>query len=306
MNSDVVRIGGYQGAKSILTAGLAYFEKSLNDQDATIAVERTDNVTDEGATARSLFDGIEAGGFQMGYMASGYLTAKVPELGVLDIPFSVSDRHSAYKALDGQVGAMLDQAVRERSGYRVMGFWDNGFRHLTNKHRSIMTPADCEGMIVRTLDNAIYVETMAAMGFEPLVTDVRDLKDAVVTGRVDAQENPMTNSVLFDLHHHHPHISLTGHFFGVMLFVCNADWFAGLSPAAQSAIQKAARAATMHQRQLAEDQDTQAMAVLKKAGVQIVEPDLDAFKAACSGIIKRESTKLPADLVDAYLRPEPS
>lgn len=304
MSSDVLRIGGYQGAKSILTDGLAHFEKTLAEQAAAPVVERVDNVTDEGATARSLFDGIETGSFQMGYMASGYLTAKVPELGVLDIPFSVSDRHSAYKALDGDVGAMLDEAVRAQSGYRVMGFWDNGFRHLTNRHHPIMTPADCAGMIVRTLDNAIYVETMAAMGFEPLVTDVRDLKDAVVTGRVDAQENPMTNAVLFDLHLHHPHISLTGHFFGVMLFVCNADWFDKLPPSMQAAVQVAANAATAHQRQLAEDQDTQAMAVLKDAGVQIIEPDLDAFKAACSTIVERESAKLPTSLVNTYLKRE--
>lgn len=301
MTSNVVRIGGYQGAKSILTAGLSFFERTLNDIAPSLPIERTDNVTDSGATARSLFDGIEEGSFQIGYMASGYLTAKVPELGVLDIPFSVTDRYEAYAALDGEVGALLNQAVQEKSGYQVLGFWDNGFRHLTNKQRTIMTPDDCAGLIVRTLDNAIYSETMAAMGFEPLVTDVRDLKDAVVTGRVDAQENPLTNSVLFDLHHHHRHVSLTGHFFGVMLFVCNAAWFAGLPVTIQRAVQSAADAATAHQRQLAEDQDTDAMATLKQANVEIVEPDINAFRAACSAIVERESAKLPASLVKAYL-----
>lgn len=305
MSSTIVRIGGYQGKRSVLTAGLARFEESLSVQDGPV-IERTDNVTDEGATARSLFDGIEAGSYQIGYMASGYLTAKVPELGVLDLPFSVDDRHSAYRALDGEVGTMLNRAVQAQSGLRVLGFWDNGFRHLTNRQRPIIKPADCAGMVVRTLDNAIYVETMAAMGFEPLVTDVRDLKEAVVSGRVDAQENPMTNSVLFDLHHHHGHISLTGHFFGVMLFVCNAAWFDSLSADIQTKINHAAQGATAHQRALAEAQDTQAMTVLEEAGVEIIEPDRDAFKVACAAIVERESAKLPAELVNAYLRYEPA
>lgn len=306
MNSDLVRIGGYQGEKSILTAGLIRFEEALAEETGALAVERTNNVTETGVTARSLFDGVESGRFHIGYMASGYLTAKVPELAVLDLPFSVDDRHTAYRVLDGDLGTMLDRAVRDQSGYQILGFWDNGFRQLTNKHRPIVSPSDCAGMIIRTLDNAIYVETMAAMGFEPLVTDVRDLKDAVTSGRVDAQENPMTNTVLFDLHHHHRHISLTGHFFGVMLFVCNADWLASRSRETQSAIRSASLAATAHQRTLAEAEDTQALVLLKEAGVEISEPDRDAFRAACSQIVERESAKLPKALVDIYLRRKPA
>lgn len=300
-----LRIGGYQGAKSILTAGLTRFadevETALGD---SVAIDRLFDVTLGGTPAKGLFDGIEGGAFQVGYMASGYLTARVPELAVIDLPFSQTDRHAAYSALDGEAGRILREAINRRTGYHLLGFWDNGFRHLTNHARPIHTPADCKGLVVRTLDNQIYQDTMAAMGFAPVVTDVRELREAVMSGRVDAQENPLTNSVVFELYRKHRHLSMTGHFFGVVLFLCNAEWFAGLSAVTARALQTAADLATAEQRRLAELQDTDALAVLRVEGVQIValsELDLQAFRTACAPIVARERARLDAGLVAAYL-----
>ncbi len=297
-----MRIGGYQGPKSVLTAGLNRFASGLGAEG--FEIERIDDVTRTGATARTLFDGIESGAFQVGYMASGYLTERVPELAVIDLPFSQGDRHAAYAALDGRAGEILRDAIHEKTRYRLLGFWDNGFRHLTNHARPLRNCADCEGLVVRTLDNRIYQQTMAAMGFTPVVTDVRDLRDAVMTGRVDAQENPLTNSVVFELYRKHRHLSMTGHFFGVVLFLCNADWFDALPPPGQRAVQAAAAAATAEQRLLAEAQDTDALATLQAAGVEILPPaalDMVGFRASCAAILDRERAKLPPDLVEAYL-----
>ncbi|WP_164730423.1 TRAP transporter substrate-binding protein [Pelagibacterium montanilacus] len=302
MHQTSMRMGGYQGPNSVLTAGLARFEEDIRARLGDgVDIARTDNVTADGQTARSLFDGIEAGSFDLGYMASGYITAKVPELGVLDLPFSVADRHAAYRALDGKAGELLREAIHSQTGYKVLGFWDNGFRHLTNARHAIVRPADCEGLVVRTLDNRIYVETMAAMGFTPKVTDVRELKESVANGTVDAQENPMTNSVLFGLHAYHKHLTLTGHFFGVALFLCNAEWLDALPADVREAVRKAALTATAHQRHLAEAQDTEALAELRSADVAIVEPDRAAFRAACAPIIDKERAGLPDALLEAYL-----
>lgn len=299
-----MRIGGYQGPKSILTAGLSRFaeelERSLGDD---LRIDRVDDVTATGTPAKDLFAGIESGSFHIGYMASGYLTARVPELAVIDLPFSQSDRHAAYAALDGQAGAILRAAIHRETGYRLLGFWDNGFRHLTNHARPLRTCDDCAGLVVRTLDNRIYQETMAAMGFTPVVTDVRELRDAVMSGRVDAQENPLTNSVVFELYQKHRHLSMTGHFFGAVLLLCNAEWFNGLPVATQSALEAAAHLATAEQRRLAEAQDSDALAVLQAQGVQILsqsELDMAGFRAACAPIIARERAKLDAALVAAY------
>ena len=300
-----LRIGGYQGPNSVLTAGLKRFVEELRkDTEDTFHIEAVDDVTISGMGARTLFDGIENGAFDVGYMASGYLTARVPQLAVIDLPFSQADRHAAFAALADKAGEILRSAVEDSTGYCVLGFWDNGFRHLTNRRRPIRSPKDCAGLIVRTLDNRIYRETMAAMGLEPVVTDVKELRRAVAEGRVDAQENPLTNTVVFELYRHHPYVSLTGHFFGIVLFLANSAWFRSLPADAAAAVRRAAAAASMEQRRLAADQDVEAVNFLRKQGVAVIpqdELDGDAFRTACRQVIDKERATLDPALVAAYL-----
>ena len=61
--------------------------------------------------------------------------------------------------------ARVSPATSGHTGYRVVGFWDNGLRHISNRLRPIRRPEDCRGMRIRTLDNATYRQALAAMGF---------------------------------------------------------------------------------------------------------------------------------------------
>lgn len=298
-----LRAGGYQGPASVHTAGLRRLAAELAPE---VELDTVEDVTAVGQTARSLFDGIESGAFDLGYMASGYITARVPELAVLDLPFAVADRHAAYAALDGETGKRLAEAVAARTGLRVLGYWDNGFRHLTNRARPIRTPADCAGLVVRTLDNQTYQDTMAAMGLTPVVTDVRELREAVATGRVDAQENPLTNSVVFELFRHHPYTSMTGHFFGIVLVVANAEKLDSLDPASRTRLEVAVRAATVEQRRRAEAEDTDALARLRAEGVEVLAPDaidLAAFRAVTAPVSDKVLATLDPELVAGYCGP---
>ncbi|MEY3473880.1 MAG: hypothetical protein RL087_338, partial [Pseudomonadota bacterium] len=241
-------MAGYQGEASILTASLRTLAQGLEAGGWDGPVELVPDVTRQGESAAALFASLERGERQVGYMASGYLSHRVPELDVLDLPFAVADRHQALRALDGEAGALLRQAVERTTGLRVLAFWDNGFRHISNAVRPLRTPADCAGLVIRTLDSAAYREGLAALGFQPLTTDVKDLVRVVETGVVQAQENPLTNLITFSLWRHHPHVSLTGHFFGLLLLVCPRAWHEALSPDEQRALSAAVETATCTQR----------------------------------------------------------
>lgn len=298
----VVRMGGYQGERSVHTRAMRALADVLRPLCGNIALDI--DVTATGGTARALFDGVEAGRWQLCYMASGYLTARVPALAVLDLPFSVLDREAAYAALDGEAGSMLVRAVEAGSGYRVLGFWDNGLRHVSNRRHPIRGVADCRGLVIRTLDNAIYRDTLAAMGFTPRTIDVRDFRAAVIAGEVDAQENPLTNMLNFGLERHHRFVSRTGHLFGVALLVCHRGWFDRLPKSVQEGVRAAAAQATRAQRLAAAEEDVAALAALRAAGVDVLDrADIDwaGFAAACRPVRERELAQLPESLVRAYL-----
>ena len=169
----------------------------------------------------------------------------------------------------------------------MLGYWDNGFRHISNRLRPIRHPDDCRGMRIRTLDNAGYQKVLAAVGFTPLVIDVKDLVRAVETHEVDAQENPLTNTVHFGLHRTHKHLCLTSHFHGVALLLANRAWFEALAPALQSAVRAAAADATAAQRRFAIEEDELCLERLRQDGRRHRGPaeeiDFAAFRAAVAG-----------------------
>ncbi|HEX4326462.1 MAG TPA: TRAP transporter substrate-binding protein [Burkholderiales bacterium] len=300
----LLRAAGYQSA-GINAASLTAFVDACRPLFADGACGIEPDVTAAGASAQSLFKSVAEGGREVAYMASGYLSAQVGELGVIDLPFHVADRTRALGSLDGAAGTLLKQAVAAKSKLHVLGFWDNGFRHVSNRLRDIRTPADCAGMVCRTLDSALYRESLTALGFKPLTADVKLLRQMVASGEVDAQENPLTNTINFQLYEQHKHVSLTGHFFGVILLVCHAPWFDALSRGQQEGVQAAAREATLRQRQLAAAEDQTGVAVLESKGVKVIaagEIDLAAMRERCAPIVARACSALPEALVQAYGR----
>jgi TRAP-type transport system periplasmic protein len=299
-----VRLAGYQGPASILSASLQDLARGLRDPRLVFDVQVEEDVTASGEKAADLFASVESGQRHVAYMASGYLSARVPALGVLDLPFSVSDRTTALAALDSEAGAQLREAVSRQTGLQVLAFWDNGFRHISNSVRPLRTPSDCAGLVIRTLDSALYRELLTALGFTAVTTDVKDLVPAVRSGAVQAQENPLTNLLSFGLWQYHPHVSLTGHSFGVLLLVCPRDWYVALPQAQRSVLDAAVAQATAAQRKRAAAQDKLALAALREHGVRPLMPadlDLAAMHAATAPITARLCRQLSTDLIQAYL-----
>jgi TRAP-type C4-dicarboxylate transport system substrate-binding protein len=285
-------MGGYQAETSILTRALRRLAASLAAvPGADWRVEVIRDVTERGVRAADLLAMVERGEVEICYFAASYLAGRVRALGAFDDPFPAADRTRLYADLDGERGMRLAGDLERLTGYKLLGFWDNGLRHISNRLRAIRHPGDCRGLTIRTLDNAMYQRVLAAVGFTPMVIDVKDLVHAVETHQVDAQENPLTNTVNFGLHKTHKHLSLTSHFHGVALLLANRAWFEALAPDLQAALRSAAADATAAQRQSAIEEDALCLERLKAEGVAIVpaeEIDLAAFRAAVAGATHRQ------------------
>jgi TRAP-type transport system periplasmic protein len=284
-----IRFGGYQGNASVHTRGMRRFRDAVaRALGAAVDVQLTENVTTQGRRADDLFAMVESGELDLCYFASSYLVHRVAALGALDQPFAITDRQAAYAMLDGAAGAKLADAVAATTGYRVLAWWDNGFRHVSNRLRPIRTPADCRGIRLRTLDNAFHQRVFAALGFVPQYLDVKELVPAVEAERVDGQENPLTNIVNFNLHRWHRHVSLTAHFLGIAPVLVNRAAFDAWPAPVQEAVRAAFVEATAAQRGFAIEDDAVCLATLRADGVTVVGPDeidFAAFRAAVAGVV---------------------
>jgi len=301
MTSTVIlRCGGYQGARSVHTRALHALDRELGRADRGVRVELIENIVEREHKAADLLEMVEGSALDLCYFSSSYLGGRVPSLRLLDLPFLTGDRQAAYRRLDGALGMRLADEVLRHTGFRVLAFWDNGFRHFSNRVRPIRQPQDCRGLRIRTLDSALHHEIFRALGFEPVTIDVKNLPAAVITGAVDAQENPLTNTVNFGLHRTHRHVSLTSHFFGIALLLVNRARFDSWPADVQESIRAAASVTTQVQRALAEREDAECLAALERDGCSVVVPpalDLAAFKSAVTGIGRRELARIDPAIV---------
>src|SRR5207244_8398749 len=147
-----IRMGGYGPP----TTGFSRALKRIGDRVAAEFGERIEvkyvwNIMDLGYRAEDILWLVEHGLLTLGYQSSSYLTDRVPALGFVDLPFLFADTRSARAAMDGALGDLLAGKIEERVSYRILGWFENGFRHVSNRVRPVRTPADLAGMRIRVL-----------------------------------------------------------------------------------------------------------------------------------------------------------
>ena len=295
---SVLKFGGYQGDNSVHTRGGRVLAEALAEESGgTLTLDFDESIVSRGHKAADLLTMTESGELDGCYFSSSYLAKRVPELGLFDQHFVVPDRRRAYALLDGALGDRLREEVAKATGYEVLGYWDNGLRHITSAV-PIKSVADCAGVKLRTLANEDHQRVFRALGFEPQAIDVRDLPEAVKTRKVDAQENPLTNTFNFGIHETHRYILLTRHLLGVALVLFNAERLAGMNPDERAGLQRAVDRATVAQRKFAEEDDDICSAKLRDDGVEISEL-CDEDRAAF-----REATRAEVDITRANFLPE--
>ena len=149
MGIDSIRLGGYAPADTTHSRALdriaAALQSAVGD---SVAVTVEHNILERGRSARALLEAVEAGAMTGCYFSTSYLADRVPELGVLDLPYVFRDIGHAHRCVDGALGTLLSERTCARTGLVPLGYWDSGFRHLSNTHREIRSPADCRGLRV--------------------------------------------------------------------------------------------------------------------------------------------------------------
>jgi C4-dicarboxylate-binding protein DctP len=284
MSAIKIRLAGYQPQRSILSQALRELAGSIAQRAGeSVEISLTENVTAAGKRADALLAMTEGDDLDICYFSSSYLAARVPALELFDRPFVFAERSAAYAELDSATGQVIRDEVARATGFQVLGFWDNGFRHISNARRPIRSPADCAGLRIRTVNNATHQAFFRKLGFEPVFIDIKDMVQAVADGTVDAQENPLTNIVNFELQRYHRFISLTSHIFGVAFLLINRERFDRWPPEIQAAVQAAAAVATAAQRMAAATEDDACHRRLASDGVEIIPAsgiDRAAFRRA--------------------------
>jgi tripartite ATP-independent transporter DctP family solute receptor len=296
-----IRFGGYSPADSTHSRAAVHFKEALARRTAgAVQVDHYWNVMDFGYRADDLLAMVECGLLTVCYFSTSYLANRVPELEVIDLPFIFENEAHAHAALDGALGAFLTEKVESRINYRVLGYWDNGFRHLTNRLRPVHTPADLKGMRIRLQPNDIHAKTFELLGAVPVPTDLKPGIEKIRSGEVDAQENPLANTVTYGVDKHHKHVTMSGHLYGARGVFVHKTSFDAWPENVQKAVREAARDAIAFQRKLAAEKEHEIRLQLEKEGVAFVDltaKERAAFREAVQPLLKDARRRLGHEIM---------
>ncbi len=246
---------------------------------------------------KDLIEGLIFGSVDMAMVGTAVLGQFQPQISLFDLPFLFQDRTHAYKSLDS-VGMELGKALEPR-GLKLLGYMENGIRHLTNNVREVKTPADMSGLKIRVMTNKIYIEMMKALGASPTPMAFGELYSAMQQGTVDGQENPSAHIWTKRFFEVQDYASLTAHAYAPEPVMISMMSWNKLSPKQRTVIQEAVKEAIAWQRKISEIQDQEFWSKIKATGkIKVSEVDRTAFIKATRPVYKLFADVVGQDNID--------
>ena len=221
------------------------------------------------------------------------LAGIVREFGLLDFPFLFSNPRQADAMVDGPLGKALSAKLADK-GIVVLGFFDLGFRNVTNSKRPITKGEDLDGLKLRVIPNPVFIETFKTFKANPVPMPFAELYGALESKAVDGQENPYAVILSSKLYEVNKYVSETNHVYATNPVQISKRFWEKLSPAEQKLLQDAAVEAQNYQRGASREVSAKAVAELKAKGMvhneiaaaekarmrAAVQPVYDKFAAA--------------------------
>lgn len=243
---------------------------------------------------------LQGGVQEMSAPATTSLAGIVKEFGLIDFPFAVANYAQADALLDGPFGQALISKLPEK-GLVALGYWDLGFRNVTNSRRPITKPEDLEGVKIRVIPNPVFLETFKAFKANPVPMPFAELYGALESKAVDGQENPFSVILSNKFYEVNKYVSATNHVYAANIILVSKKFWDRLSPAEQKIMQDAANEARGYQRQVSRAAAQKAVAELKAKGMQYNEVS-PAEQARMRDIAKPVTEKFAASYDPAMVK----
>jgi len=231
-------------------------------------------------------------------LPSSVMSSVADEFGVFEMPYIIKDREH-MKRVQAALGDTFQKAAQSK-GYRIIGYFENGFRHITNNVRPINTPKDLAGIKLRTPKGAWRVKMFKLYGANPTPMAFSEVFTALKTGVIDGQENPYAQIASAKFQEVQKYLSITGHVYTPAYVLVSDKHFAKLPPDVQAALLACGTETQDFVYKKAAALETELLKVIKDAGVAVNTADKAAFIAASKPIYDEFASTVPAgqELID--------
>ena len=295
-----LKLGHVAGPDSLVTACADEFARRANERlagRAEVLVFGSSQLGDD----QILLQKLKLGTVDFS-VPSTIMSSMVDAFGLFEMPYLVRDREHVKRIEEAVFWPHLAPAAEEK-GYKILALWENGFRHITNNERPIVTPEDLSGIKLRTPRGRWRVKLFQTFGANPTPMPLSEVFVALQTGVMDGQENPLAQVWGSKFQEVQTHLSLTGHVYTPSYLVTGAKRWERLPPDLRADLAAIAREMQEFVHRTGEQMDIDLLARLEAAGMKVNQADTEAFQRGGQAMYDEFSAAVPGagELIETAL-----
>lgn len=245
---------------------------------------------------------LQGGTLDITTLPPGLLVGLDSKYSIFDLPFLFQSFEEADAVLDGPVGESYLQNMPQ--GLVGLGYWDHGFRNVSNGKRPINKLEDFDGLKVRVLEAPLVLDTFSALGTNPVPLAFTELYTAMETGTVDGQDNPVVAFETNKFNEVQKHLAMTRHIYNPLVIAFSERTWNRLSKDEQQVLLDAARDSRAEQREVSRNMEAEAIAKVKAEGTQVTEisdEEIARMREATAAVTAKHTAQIGEDAVNAMM-----
>ncbi|WP_211364276.1 TRAP transporter substrate-binding protein [Propionivibrio limicola] len=245
---------------------------------------------------------VQGGTIDIAAMNTGLLQGQIKEAAIVDLPFLFANAKEADAVLDGKMGKKLADLMPAK-GLVNLGYFDLGFRQVTNSKRPIKTAEDIAGLKLRVVQSPTYIETFNALGANAVPMPFTEVYTALEQRMIDGQENPFSVIEVNKINEVQKYLSVTNHMYNPQSFFMSKKTWDKLNADEQKVVMEAAKEATVWQRQFSRDTQAKALVNLKKTSEvnDVPAAEIAKLRAKVKPVIDKFAASIGPEFVKEFL-----
>ncbi|MCX7787402.1 MAG: TRAP transporter substrate-binding protein [Spirochaetes bacterium] len=248
-------------------------------------------------TEDKLIEGLVIGSVDFALTTTAVLGQFEEKLLVFGFPYIFRNREHAYKALD-TIGMELGKNL-EKKGIKVLGYYENGVRHMINNKRKILVPDDMKGLKMRVMPTQVYIELMKALGSDPTPMNFGEVYSACQTGIIDGLECPAVHIWQRRFYEVNKYVSLTAHTYESEPMMMSMKSWQKVPENVHKIMEEAMKESLAYQRKLAFDKESEYFQKIKDTGKTSIDPvDTKLFAEKTKVVWEKLGAKVGMDLIN--------
>src|SRR6056297_658217 len=292
----VLKLGHVAVPDNPYALGAAKFAELVNEKtDGKVVIKLFPN--SQLGNQEKLIEGIALGTIDFALTTTAVLGQFESKLLVFGFPYMMRNREHAYKALD-TIGMELGKNL-EPKGIKIMGFYENGVRHMINDVKKLEKPEDMEGLKMRVMTTPVYIELMKALGADPTPMAFGEVYTACQQGTIDGLECPAVHIYQKKFYEVNKYVTKTSHTYESEVLTMSMRTWKKLPEDIQEILVESNREALEYARALAVEQEAGFFKKISESGIcSVDEVDIEPFKEKSKAVWVTLQDTVGADLID--------